>query len=71
MKWVPVRARDDLNSAFCTVFCTDHESDLTFGQKCVFCLVKRVQKFTKNRQIFNKILLKITKYAIKYLLVQA
>ena len=31
MKWVPVRARDDLNSAFCTVVCTDHESDLTFS----------------------------------------
>ena len=50
MKWVPVRARDDLNSAFCTVFCADHESDLTFAQKCVFCLVKSMQKITKNRQ---------------------
>ena len=54
MKWVPIRARDDLNSAFCTVFCTDHESDLTFGQKCVFCLVKSMQKIMKNREKIAK-----------------
>ena len=50
MKWVPVRAREALTSSFYTVFCTDFESDIHSGWKCVFCRFKRVQKFAKNRQ---------------------
>ena len=48
MKWVPVRAREALTSSFYTVFFTDFESDIHFGQKCVFCRFKRVPKFAKK-----------------------
>ena len=62
MKWVPIRAREALTSSFYTVFCTDFESDIHFGWKCVFCMFKRVRKIAKNMKSEGESVEKIIKY---------